>query len=138
MDLLHKLNQNMLVIWLTLEGAHSTTFAMLWKRLSDLYLCTEIEEFLKVISAFFSYHIEFCEISSHIQETFHMEKYQLIRYCGVRFLSIYPVEKMIEQYKAIEKLFLDEKLFPRLETIHLLYDMQVDIFQTALIYFCPV
>ena len=49
MDLLHKLNQNMLVIWLTLEGAHSTTFAMLWKCLSDLYLCNEIKEFLKVM-----------------------------------------------------------------------------------------
>ena len=93
------------------------------------------------------------------------------------------MERTIEQYKAIENLFLNvipkdhkkvakqarvirirnalknkytlptlhfilnalemfqkyEKLFQRSETtIHLLYDKQVELFQTALMYFCPL
>ena len=55
---------------------------------------------------FFSFHIEFCEIFSHIQEIFILDKHRIPRYCEVRFLSIYPVVKtIIEQYKAIDNLF---------------------------------
>ena len=144
----------------------------------------KLKFFLQDISTFFSFHVEFCEIFSHIQEIFNLEKHRILRYCEVRFLSIYPVvERTIEQYKAIENLFLNvipkdhkkvakqarvirirnalknkytlptlhfilnalemfqkyEKLFQRSETtIHLLYDKQVELFQTALMYFCPL
>ena len=152
--------------------------------LSELYLCNDLEDFLQDISAFFSFHVEFCEPFSHIQEVFSLEKHQLLRYCEIRFLSIYPVvERSIEQYKAIKKLFLDdipkyhkkvakqarvirirnalknkytlptlyfilnalqifqkyEKLFQKSETtIHLLYDKQIDLLRTTLLYFCPL
>ena len=78
--------------------------------LPELYLCNELEDFLQDVSAFFSFHVEFSEIFSHIQDIFNLEKHQILRYCEVRFLSIYPVVvRIIEQYKAIKKLFLDTK-----------------------------
>ncbi|CAL4071546.1 unnamed protein product [Meganyctiphanes norvegica] len=152
--------------------------------LPELYLCNDLEDFLQDVSTFFSLHVEFCDTFSHIQEIFNLEKHQLHCYSDVCFLLIYLiVERIIEQYKAIQKLFLDdipknhkkvakqarvlcirnalknkytlptlhfilnalklfqryEKLFQRSEiTIHLLYDKQVDLLRTALMYFCPL
>ena len=151
--------------------------------LPELFQSSELEDFLQDISAFFPFHVEFCEDFAHIQEVFNLVKHQLLKYCEIRFLSIYPVVKRsIEQFKAIEYLFLVfipknhkkvakqartiritavkdkftlptlhfilhsleiyqkyEKLFQKTETtIHLMYDKQVALFQTTLLYFCPL
>ena len=77
--------------------------------LPELYLCDDIEDFLQDISAFFSFHVEFAELFSEIQAIYSLEKHQLLRYCVIRFSSIYPVvEKTVLQYKAIKKMFLDD------------------------------
>ena len=150
--------------------------------LPELHNSEELEDFLQNVSSFFTFHVEFCEKFSHIQEIFDLKKHRILQYCEVRFLSVYPVfERLIEQYKALKQLFLEEipkyhkkvakqprarhirdalkdkftlptlffilhvleifqkyeKLFQRSSTtIHLLYDKQVDLFRTTLIYFC--
>ena len=77
--------------------------------LPELYLCNELEEFLQDISTFFKHHVAFCEPFSHIQDIFDIPEHQLLRYCEVGFLSIYPVvDRAIEQYKAIKQLFVDD------------------------------
>ena len=77
--------------------------------LPELYKMDEIEDFLQDISAFFSFHVEFCDEYAHIQDIFNLEKHRILTYCEVRFLSIYPiVERAIEQISAINKFFLHE------------------------------
>ncbi|CAL4189446.1 unnamed protein product [Meganyctiphanes norvegica] len=150
--------------------------------LPELHNYEELEDFLQDAHAFFSFHVEFCEKKSEIQEIFDLEKHKILRYCEVRFLSVYPVVvRLIEQYKPLKKLFLEEipknykkvakqarvrrirtalkdkftlptlyfiqhaleifqkyeKLFQRsTTTIHLLYDKQIELYRTTLIYFC--
>ena len=131
---------------------------------------------------FFLFMLSFARKKTEIQEIFDLEKHKILRYCEVRFLSVYPVVvRLIEQYKPLKKLFLEEipknykkvakqarvrrirtalkdkftlptlyfiqhaleifqkyeKLFQRsTTTIHLLYDKQIELYRTTLIYFC--
>ena len=53
-----------------------------------------------------------------IQEIFDVEKHKLLKYCVVRFVSIYPVvERLVEQINPVKKLFLDEipKNYPKVK-----------------------
>ena len=58
---------------------------------------------------FFPFHVEFAQIFSEIQDIFDLEQHKILRYCEVRFLSVYPVViRLIQKYKALKKLFLEE------------------------------
>ena len=66
-----------------------------------------IEEFLQDLSTFFSFHVEFAEEFSKLQEELQIPKHRLIKYIIVRFLSIYSsIKNVLEQYEAIKLLFL--------------------------------
>ena len=72
-----------------------------------LYKAEDIEEFLQDVSTFFSFHVEFAEEFSHLQEELQIPMHRLIKYIDIRFLSIYSsVTRVIEQYEAIKSLFL--------------------------------
>ena len=72
--------------------------------LPELHNYEDLEDFLQDVSAFFSFHVEFAQIFSEIQDIFNLEQHKILRYCEVRFLSVYPVIiRLIEQYKAIKK-----------------------------------
>ena len=72
-----------------------------------LHKAEDIEEFLQDLSTFFSFHVEFAEEFSKIQEELQIPKHRLIKYIIVRFLSIYPsIKTVLEQYEAIKLLFL--------------------------------
>ena len=59
------------------------------------------------LSAFFSFHVEFAEEFSRLQEELQIPKHRLIKYVIVRFLSIYPsIVRVLEQYEPIKLLFL--------------------------------
>lgn len=75
--------------------------------LPELYQSNELDNYLQDVSAFFSFHVEFVDEFSEIQDIFDLENHRLLKYSEIRFLSIYiVVERVIEQHKAIEKLFL--------------------------------
>ena len=77
--------------------------------LPELHRYEQVEDFVQDISSFFSFHVQFAEKFSNIQEIFNLDKHKLLKYCKVRFLSIYPVVgRVIEQFKPVQKLFLDE------------------------------
>ena len=66
-----------------------------------------LKNFLQDLSAFFSFHIEFAEEFSQLQEELQIPKHRLIKYVIVRFLSIYPsIVRVLEQYEPIKLLFL--------------------------------
>ena len=66
-----------------------------------------IEELLQDLSTFFSFHVEFAEEFSKLQEELQIPKHRLIKYIIVRFLSIYSsIKTVLEQYEAIKLLFL--------------------------------
>ena len=48
-----------------------------------LYKAEEIEEFLQDSSTFFSFHVEFAEEFSELQEEIQIEKHRLVKYCLV-------------------------------------------------------
>ena len=150
--------------------------------LPEPFNCEKIEELLQDASVFFKRHVQFAEKYEKIQEILNVEKHKILRYCEVRFLSVYiVVDRLIEQFSPFKYLFLNEipkhhkeilqqprvvriitalkdkftlptlyfikhaleifqkyeKLFQRTDTtIHLLYDKQIDLFRTTLIYFC--
>ena len=71
-----------------------------------LHKAEYVEEFLQDLSSFFSFHVEFAEEFSQIQEELHIPKHRLIKYVVVRFLSIYSsLKRVLEQYDAIKLLF---------------------------------
>lgn len=57
-----------------------------------LYKAEEVEEFLQDTSSFFSFHVEFAEEFSELQEELEIPKHRLVKYCQVRFLSIYSCQ----------------------------------------------
>ena len=77
--------------------------------LPELHRYEYIEDFMQDTSTFFTIHVEFAESFSCIQEVFDIEQHRLLKYYEGRFLSAYPVvERLLEQYKALKKLFLEE------------------------------
>ena len=83
----------------------------------ELHLYEQLEDFIQDTSSFFS-HVQFAEKFSEIQEIFDVEKHKLLKYCVVRFVSIYPViERLVEQINPVKKLFLDEipKNYPKVK-----------------------
>ena len=57
-------------------------------------------------SAFFSFHVEFADILQDLQKVLDLQQHRILKYCSVRFLSIYiVVNRFLEQYQALVKLF---------------------------------
>ena len=72
-----------------------------------LYKAEEVEEFLQDICSFFSFHVEFAEEFRELQEELEIPQHRLVKYCTVRFLSIYSsVKRALEQYETLKHLFL--------------------------------
>ena len=77
-----------------------------------------IEDFMQDTSSFFSYHVQFAEKFTNIQDIFDLEKHKLLKYTEIRFLSVYPVvERLTKQYEAVKALFMDyiPKHHPKVE-----------------------
>ena len=73
-----------------------------------LHKAEKIEEFLQDTSSFFSFHVEFANEFSDLQEELKIDQHCLIKYIQVRFLSIYTsVKRVLEQYEALKSLFLN-------------------------------
>ncbi|CAL4076504.1 unnamed protein product [Meganyctiphanes norvegica] len=73
----------------------------------ELHMYEDIEDFVQDLYTFFSFHVEFADIFSDLQDTFDIVKHRLIQYSEVFFLSIYKVVvRCIEQYKSLKELFL--------------------------------
>lgn len=73
-----------------------------------LHKAEKIEEFLQDTSSFFSFHVEFANEFSDLQEELEIDQHRLIKYIQVRFLSIYTsVKRVLEQYEALKSLFLN-------------------------------
>ena len=72
----------------------------------ELHMYEDIEDFVQDLYTFFSFHVEFADIFSDLQDTFDVVKHRLIQYSEIRFLSIYKVVvRCIEQYKPLKELF---------------------------------
>ena len=66
-----------------------------------------LKNFCRILAHFFSFHVEFAEEFSKLQEELQIPKHRLIKYIIVRFLSIYSsIKTVLEQYESIKLLFL--------------------------------
>ena len=76
--------------------------------LPELHRFEFIEQLLQNTSAFFSFHIQFAEKFTDIQQIFNLESHKLLQYTEIRFLSVLPVvDRLIEQYEAVNNLFMN-------------------------------
>ena len=73
--------------------------------LKQLFRYEELEDFVQDTSAFFSFHVEFADILQDLQKVLDLQQHRILKYCSVRFLSIYiVVNRFLEQYQALVKL----------------------------------
>ena len=74
--------------------------------LKELFRFEELEEFVQDTSTFFSNHVHYVDKLKELQKALELEEHKILKYCSVRFLSIFPVvNRLLEQHSALDKLF---------------------------------
>lgn len=77
--------------------------------LKELFRFEYLEEFAQDTSTFFSYHVEYAEKLQELQIALNINEHRILKYCSVRFLSIYDVvNRLIEQFQALKKMFVED------------------------------
>ena len=89
--------------------------------LKELFRYEALESFVQDASSFFSFHVEYAEKLQDLQKALDINEHKILKYCSVRFLSIYPVvNRILEQFQALEKMFIEDipKYDPKIKQQH--------------------
>ena len=77
--------------------------------LKELFRFEALEDFVQDTSTFFSRHVAYAEKLLDLQKALDINEHRMLKYCSVRFLTMYPiVKRVVEQFPTLKQMFIED------------------------------
>lgn len=77
--------------------------------LKELFRFEALEDFVQDTSTFFSTHVAYAEKLLDLQKALDINEHRMLKYCSVRFLTMYPiVKRVVEQFPTLKQMFIED------------------------------